>query len=248
MNWHAAIGIISSVALFLPVIIIIIFGFFRYKNYQALLIYCLLAFVYNLMTEEIINTPGNIEKTWGLINNLLDVPLMLFFMMIFSTSAAQTLRMKIYLAIFVCFELVVLFLYGLNIKMITIVMGPGLVVILVISAFFFFMKVKQSIIHKKALGKAFLTAAIVFAYGCFSFIYIMYYLLALPDVSSIFLIYYLVTIVYCTLLSIGLIIEKKRVKKLGELRVTRKELMQFFSDEKKTSPPQDSTKAQWKLN
>ena len=39
MNWLAAIGIISSVALLLPVIIIIIFGFLRYKNYQALLMY-----------------------------------------------------------------------------------------------------------------------------------------------------------------------------------------------------------------
>ena len=248
MNWLAAIGIISSVALLLPVIIIIIFGFLRYKNYQALLMYCLLAFVYNLMTEEIITTPGNIVKTWGIINNLFDVPLMLLFIMLFSTSAAQTFRLKIYLAVFVCFELIVIFLYGLSIKTITIVMGPGLLLILIIAAFFFFLKVKQSIIHKKAIGRAFLTAAIVFAYGCFSFIYIMHYILALPDVSNIFLIYHLVTIVYCSLLSAGLIIEKKRVKKLGELQVTRKELMQFFNDERKPVTPRDSGNAQWKLN
>jgi hypothetical protein len=248
MNWLAAIGIISSVALLLPVIIIIIFGFLRYKNYQALLMYCLLAFVYNLMTEDIIIAPGNIEKTWGVINNLFDVPLMLLFLMLFSTSAAQTFRLKIYLAVFVCFELIVLSLYGLSIKTITIVMGPGLVLILLIASFFFFVKVKQSIIHKKAIGRAFLTAAIVFAYGCFSFIYVMHYILALPDVSNIFLIYYLVTIVYCSLLSTGLIIEKKRVKKLGELQVTRKELMQFFNDERKPATPRDSGNAQWKLN
>lgn len=248
MNWPAAIGIISSLALFLPVIIIIFFGFFRYKNYLALLIYCLLALVYNLMTEDIIATTGNIEKVWGIVNNLLDVPLMLLFMMIFSTSATQTFRMKIYLAVFVFFEIIVISIYGLNIKTITIVMGPGLALILVIGAFFFVMKVKQSIIHKKALGKAFLTAAIVFAYGCFSFIYIMHYILALDDISNIFLIYHLVTIVYCSLLATGLIIEKKRVKKLGELRVTRKELMQFFNDEKKPSSPPNSTNAQWKLN
>lgn len=248
MNWPAAIGIISSAALSLPIIVIIFFGFFRYKNYLALLIYCMLALVYNLMTEDIITTTGNFEKVWGIVNNLLDVPLMLLFMMIFSTSAAQTFRMKIYLAVFICFELIVLFIYGLSIKTITIVMGPGLALILVIGAYFFFMKVKQSIIHKKALGKAFLTAAIVFAYGCFSFIYIMHYILALPDVSNIFLIYHLVTIVYCSLLSTGLIIEKKRVKKLGELRVTRKELVQFFDDEKKPSSTSDSTNAQWKLN
>ena len=248
MNWPAAIGIISSVALFLPIIIIIFFGFFRYKNYLALLIYCLLSFVYILMTENILTTTGNFEKVWGIINNLLDVPLMLLFIMMFSTSAAQTFRLKVYLAVFVCFELIVIFIYGLSIKTITIVMGPGLALILIIGAYFFFMKVKQSIIHKKALGKAFLTAAIVFAYGCFSFIYIMHYILALPDISNIILIYHLVTIVYCSLLATGLIIEKKRVKKLGELRVTRKELMQFFNDEKKPSTQRDPGNAQWKLN
>ena len=145
MNWPAAIGIISSLALFLPVIIIIFFGFFRYKNYLALLIYCLLALVYNLMTEDIIATTGNIEKVWGIVNNLLDVPLMLLFMMIFSTSATQTFRMKIYLAVFVFFEIIVISIYGLNIKTITIVMGPGLALILVRGAVFFVMKVKPSL-------------------------------------------------------------------------------------------------------
>lgn len=248
MNWHAAIGLTSSVALFLPVVIIIVLGLFRYKNYQALFLYCFLAFVYNLMTEDIIQVGRNAEKAWGITNNLLDVPLMLLFLMMFSTSPAQTLRMKIYLAVFVCYEIVILFLYGLSIKTITIVMGPGLILILAISSYFFFTKVKQSVIHKKALGKAFMAAAILFAYGCFSFIYVMHYILALPDLANIFLIYYLVTIIYCSLLTTGLIIENQRIKKLEELRVTRKELVQFFGDDQKPALPKKTTSAGWKLN
>src|SRR5687768_13501285 len=137
MNWSAAIGILSSVALFLPIIFIIILGLVRYKNYQALLLYCLLAFVYNLMTENIIHAPRNIETAWGITNNLLDVPLMLLFLMMFSTYPAQRLRMKIYLAVFLCFELVILYIHGLTVKTITIVMGPGLILILIIATYFF---------------------------------------------------------------------------------------------------------------
>lgn len=248
MNWPAAIGILSSVALFVPIAMIFIFGLFRYKNYQALLIYCFLAFVYNLMTENIITASRKVETAWGITNNLLDVPLMLLFLMMFSTYAAQALRMKIYLVAYVCFELVILFIHGLTIKTITIVMGPGLILILIISTYFFITKVKQSIMHKKAMGRAFLAAAIVFAYGCFSFIYVMHYLLELPDVPNIFLIYYLVTIVYCSLLTAGLVLERKRVKKMGEIQVTRKELTQFFGNEKKTGSPRQSSDAEWKLN
>ncbi|TAL42581.1 MAG: hypothetical protein EPN92_11440 [Chitinophagaceae bacterium] len=248
MNWHAAIGILSSIALFAPVVLILAFGLLRRKSYLALFIYCLLAFTYNLMTENIIIVPRSFERTWGIINNLLDFPLMITFLMMFSTSVAQKSRMKLYLVVYLCFELVVMIFFGLSIKTITIVMGPGLVLILIISSYFFFEKVQQSIIHIKALGKAFLTAAIVFAYGCFSFIYVMHYVIEMPDVPNIFLIYFLVTIVYCSLLATGLFIENKRIRKLEELLVTRKELHRFFNDEKSPATSGKTPDREWKWN
>jgi hypothetical protein len=75
----------------------------------------------------------------------------------------------------------------------------------------------------------------------------MHYLIALPDIPNLFLIYYFITIIYCGILSVGLYTESKRKKKLYELLITRKELMSFFSDEKKPATPKGIT-GQWKLN
>jgi hypothetical protein len=75
----------------------------------------------------------------------------------------------------------------------------------------------------------------------------MHYVLELQDVPNLFLIYYFITIIYCGLLAVGLYMESKRKRKLEELVQTRKELMRFFSDEKKPAAPKGIT-GQWKLN
>jgi hypothetical protein len=97
------------------------------------------------------------------------------------------------------------------------------------------------------VGKAIVASALTFAYGCFIIIYLMHYVLNLKDLSSLFLIYYFITIIYCIILSVGLYIEGKRKRKLYELLITRKELMSFFADEKKPAAPKGAT-GQWKLN
>lgn len=241
MNWHDIIGLLSTLALFAPVLIILIFRLLPYKNYQALFLYCFFAFVYNLMTENIVHVPALFARNYALVNNLLDVPTMLLFLLIFSTSKAQTTRMKLYLAAFVLFEIIVVSIYGLGFKSITIIIGPGLVLIFSLALYFFVSRVKQSFLHSKAIGKAIIASSICFAYGCFAFIYIMHYILRLPDLPNIFMIYYIVTIVYCTLLSIGMVMESKRKRKLEELLVTRKELKRFFEDEKKPVTSQEAT-------
>lgn len=247
MNWQNIIGLLSTLALFSPVLIILAFRFIRYKHYLALFIYCFSAFTYNLMTENYIALPLNLVRTFGIINNLMDVPLMLAFLMLFSTSSRQIKRMKLWLVIFICYELVVIAFQGLSIKTITIVMGPGLLLIFGYALYFFGQTVKRSFVHAKAISKAMMASAICFAYGCFLIIYLMHYVLALPAVSEIFLLYFMVTIIYSSLLTAGLVVERKRIRKLEELLVTRKELLQFFEEEKKPAVPKGSA-GQWKLN
>lgn len=232
MNWHSAISIISTIALFLPVILILSFRLYRYNNYLALMVYAAAAFIYNLMTSNLLVVDRAFERGWGLINNLMDAPLMLTFLMLFSTSVSQKKRMKIWIVLFVAFEIVVVSFFGLTIRTITIVMGPALAVVLCFAFYFFIQKVKISIAHNKALGKAILTASITFAYGCFAILYTMHYVMAIDDIPNIFLIYYLVTIVYSILLGVGIVFENKRIRKMEELLHTRKELVRFFSEER----------------
>jgi hypothetical protein len=145
------------------------------------------------------------------------------------------------------FEIVMIFMYGITVKTITVTMGPGLVIVFGYSLYYFVYTVKRSFVHNKFVGKAIVASALTFAYGCFIIIYLMHYVFNLKDISGLFLIYYFITIIYCIILSVGLYIESKRKKKLYELLITRKELMSFFSDEKKPATPKGIT-GQWKLN
>ena len=247
MNWQDAIGILSTLALFTPVFVIVVTKLIRYKQYLPLFIYCLLAFGFNLMTEHLINVPKNAERFYGITNNLTDMPLMLGFLLFQIPSSIQKKRMKILLGAFIVFEIVLIFMYGITVKTITVTMGPGLVIVFGYSLFYFVYTVKRSFIHNKFVGKAIVASALTFAYGCFIIIYVMHYVLNLQDVSSLFLIYYFITIIYCIILSFGLYIESKRKSKLYDLLITRKELMNFFADEKKPDAPKGTT-GQWKLN
>ena len=247
MNWQDAIGILSTLALFTPVFVIVVTKLIRYKQYLPLFIYCVLAFGFNLMTEHLINVPKSIERFYGISNNLTDMPLMLGFLLFQIPSSVQKKRMKILLGAFIVFEIVLIFMYGITVKTITVTMGPGLVIVFGYSLFYFVYTVKRSFIHNKFVGKAIVASALTFAYGCFIIIYLMHYVLNLKDLSSLFLIYYFITIIYCIILSVGLHIESKRKSKLYELLITRKELKRFFADEKKPAAPKGTT-GQWKLN
>lgn len=247
MNWHVAIGIVSTIALFAPVCVIVITKLIRYKQYLPLFIWCVLAFGFNLMTEHLVSVPKTVERYYGIIYNLTDMPLILSFLIFQVASSVQIKTMKILLTAYILFEIVLVAMFGITIKTITLTMGPGLLIVFGYSLYYFVYTVKRSFIHNKFVGKAIVASALTFAYGCFIIIYLMHYVLNLKDLSSLFLIYYFITIIYCIILSAGLYIESKRKRKLYELVITRKELMRFFADEKKPAAPKRAT-GQWKLN
>ena len=249
MCWHQAIGLISTLALLSPVFAILIYRMYRYKNYLPLLAYCFFAFCYNLMTEDYISLPRNIERYSGIITNLIDFPLMFMFIMLFSTSKSNTKTMMMLLGFFILFEIFIVAIKGITILSITIVMGPGVLIVFGYSLYFFVKYIKRSFAHQKALGKALMASAICFAYGCFTFIYIMYYIFKVTESESsyIFVVYFTITIIYCSLLTAGIVIESKRKRKLEETLITRKELLRIFGDEKKPAASKEVT-GEWKFN
>ncbi|HEY9492254.1 MAG TPA: hypothetical protein VIP56_09730 [Nitrososphaeraceae archaeon] len=248
MNWHNAIGILSTIALFAPVFIIVATGLIRYKQYLPLFIYVILAFGFNLMTEHLVTVPKTIERYYGIINNLTDMPLILSFLAFQISSSVLVKRMMILLTAFMIFEIVLIVMFGITVKTITWTMGPGLLIVFAYSLYQFAYTVKRSFTHNKFISKAIIASALTFAYGCFIIIYLMHYVFPLTEeIPNLFLIYYFITIIYCGLLTAGLYLESKRKKKLEELLITRKELMRFFSDDKKPATPKRIT-GQWRLN
>ena len=248
MSWHNAIGILSTFALFAPIFVIVAAGLIRYKQYLPLFIYVMLAFGFNLMTEHLVNVPKTVERHYGIINNLTDMPLILAFLAFQIASSVQVKRMMIVLVAFIIFEIVLIAMFGITVKTITWTMGPGLLIVFAYSLYYFAYTVKRSFTHNKFISKAIIASGLTFAYGCFIIIYLMHYVFPLKEeIPNLFLIYYFITIIYCGLLSVGLYLESKRKRKLEELLLTRKELMRFFSDEKKPAT-QNRITGQWKLN
>lgn len=234
MTWNSVMGIVSSAALLCPIIAILALRLTHYRSFPVLLFYYSSVFIYNLMTEGYIPAGPGFVHYWGLTNNLLDTPLMLIFLTYFSTSARFTRRMHILIGAVILFEVVVLSVTGLNTEAITIILGPGVSLVIGFCTYFFIRQTKIAIQYRKATGKALMAASLVFAYGCFGLIYLMYYVFKTPYVEDTFLVYFLVATLSSLLLSIGILIEEKRIRKLNELKLTRRELLDIYADENKT--------------
>lgn len=249
MTWNSVMGFISSFALFLPIFFIVALRLSGYKSFPALLVYYASVFIYNLLTEGYIHAPLDAIRYWGLGNNLLDVPLMLMFLTYYSTSPVFTRRMKITILAFLLFEITILLIKGFNVEALTIIMGPGLLLVLGLCLSLFIRQTKITILHRKAIGKALIAAALLFAYGCYTIIYLMYYVFKTPHVADTFLVYFLVVTFSSLLMCAGIIIERKRVQKLNELKTTRKELSAMYDDTKIAAPKRaamlDFDREQW---
>ncbi len=249
MTWNSVMGFVSLIALFLPIFFLLVLRLGGYRSFTVLLIYYAIVFAYSVFKQGYINIDPSITDSWNICNNLLDAPLMLMFLTYFSTSASFTKKMKISIGVFVVFEMIVLLLVGFNRKAITIILGPGLATVFAFCLHFFIRQTKITIMHRKATGKAIIAASLLFAYGCYGIIYLMYYVFKTPHVADTFLVYFLVVTFSSMLMSAGIFIERKRVQKLNELKLTRKELSIVYKESSTTAPLRsamlDFDKEQW---
>lgn len=230
MSLYNVAGLLSAIALLLPIIIILTLRLAWYKSFPALLIYYVLVFGHTFLSQEFIITDKTFIYYYGVTNNFLDAPLMLSFMTYFSRTALFRKRMQLAVMVFILFEIIVIAIFGFNIRAATIVMAPGLLLILIFSLIFFIRQTKITIIHQKAAGKAFIAASLLFAYGGYIFIYIVYYLLKTQYKSDTFLVYFFITIFSSLLICAGIFFERKRVKQLEELQITREELKMIYGN------------------
>jgi len=230
---YSSLGIISSIVLFAPIIIILTLKLFTNRSFLALAAYYLMVSVQNLMKQNIIITPKWLYQSFGIINNFLDAPLILLFLIYFGTSALMNKRIMWGILIFLGFEAIILCIYGFSIKTVKIILGPDIAIISMLSLVFFLRNVRLAITHSKSLGKAFMISSVLFSYAIFSLVYIFYYLMKNDDYKKdAQLVYYLVTILSAILMSIGILIENKRIKRLDELKNTRKELATIYGERK----------------
>ena len=241
MNSHSLLGIISSIGLFVPVALILVLKLFSNRSFLALATCYFIVGVQNLMRQSVFDIPRVIYQSMSLVDNILEVPLMLLFLTFFSTSALMTKRIKTCIYIFLGFEAIILLVFGFNVKAIRIILGPDIALIVAISFSFFIRYVRLSVSNTKSLGKAVMASSVFISYVLFSIVYVFYYLIKNQQYRvDAELIYYLVSILSAILMSIGILIENKRFKKLDELRHTRKELATIYGEKKVAAFKKDS--------
>lgn len=246
MNWFEVMGIASTSALFLPVIVTFALRLAWYKSFPALLIYYILVFAYNLISLDFIGANKQFIYYFGVANNLMDAPLMLAFMTYFSKTASFRNKMKLLIPVFVLFELIVIMINGFNVDSAIIVLGPGLLTVLGFATLFFFHQAKIAIARQKAVGKTCMVAALIFAYCGYFFIYVVYYLLKTPDKFNTLIIYFLINIFSCLIISTGIVLERKRVRQIAELQTARKELRVVYGRAEIATAASKKKQPQWK--
>lgn len=217
-------GTISIFSLALPVILVFALRLEKNKHFLALAATYLVTLSFNVISMGLFNTNENFTRLLGVTSNFLEFPLMFIFLSYFSFSAILAKRMWYLVLAFLLFEVIITAIYGYNKVAMTIVMAPGLALMMFFSVWFTLRQIRIATAHRKAAGKAVMISSQLFAYGCFSIIYVMFYLLKSKEVGDIFTIYFISTTLSNLALSVGIYIENKRIKKLDELRTTRKEL------------------------
>lgn len=236
MNLYTIMGMASSIAFLIPIILILVLKLSTYRSFIALLIYYISVFIYNLLTEGYIQLSDDVTHYWGIANNMMDAPLMLAFLVYLSPSEKLTKQIKISIYTFILFELVVMIAMKFSLKGLTIIIAPGLLLVIYFCLQFFARYARMVVEHNKSIGKAFISGSILFAYGCFVLLYAMYYVAKTNQIEDTFLVYFMGTVISSLFISTGLIFEWKRIKQVKELKITRKELSDIYKDANMAAP------------
>lgn len=241
MNSNSAMGLVSSCALLIPIAFIVAFRLYNNRSFVALSINCLIVSIQLLMRVKVIYAPLSLYQALEILNNLLDAPLMLMFLVFFSPTVKMKKRITALALIFVAFELVIVSIFGYSALAVKIVLGPDIALITVLSFIFFLRNVRLAVMNSKGLGKAVMISSVLLSYSIFSLVYIFIYLVKnLQYRDDARLIYYLVSTLSALLMALGILIEKKRIKKLDELKHTRKELATIYGHTKVAALNKDS--------
>lgn len=233
MSLFKLMGLASTLALAIPIIILITARLTWYRSFPALLFYYLILLTFNFLLLGYIKVDYSVKYYHAVVNNLLDTPLILSFLLYFSKTLAFRKKLVIAILSFIAFEIIIVMIYGFNTKATTIILAPGLIISLVISLLFFIRQVKIAVVYHKAAGKAIMAASLLFTYVGYCFVYSVFYLIKPAFKDDAHLVFFLITIFSSIAMSVGIYLERKRVQQLIELQITREELKAIYGEQTK---------------
>lgn len=232
MSLFHIMGLVSTVAMLLPIAMLLLTGLARYRSFPALFIYYAIVVSYNLILLGYVSAGNEYKYYHGLVCNFLDTPLILFYLLYFSKTAQMRRKLQLTAFLFLAFEVAVAILYGFNLEAATFILAPGLVLTLVISLLFFIHQVKIAVVHHRAAGKAIMISALLFSYVGYCFVFVVYYVIKPVYKDDAHLVYFLINILSTVTMAVGIYVEKARVRHLSELQTTREELKSIYREER----------------
>ncbi|HEV7620440.1 MAG TPA: hypothetical protein VGO09_01830, partial [Flavisolibacter sp.] len=184
---------------------------------------------YNMMYLKMIPVSPAFRQNFALLDNYLDIPILMVALLFFCPNKQNQRKVYLLTAFFIGYEFVITCMYGFSPKSIVYILGPGILVIWCYTLFLFTRQIKFTISHGKNTGRTLMLASILFAYSCYGLIYYFFYIQKTDFKEDTYLIYFISSIISSILMCIGLVLANKRLKKLNDLKVTRRELQLFFN-------------------
>lgn len=220
MNTEQIFGIISIILLTITVILLIANRKEGGYSFLALAFYLAQIIFLNLISTGILRVSPGLASMLGIWNNILDAPLVLIFMLYLARTEKVRKTQLFSAGIFLVYALGLYMALGMNRTMLTLVIGPGLVLVSVFSFYFFVQFIQSATVDKKDIGKAFMSGGLVFTYLCFLLIYVLYYVMRSPHVKDIYMIYYITFVALACALITGMyiVMSSKRNKPSPAIR------------------------------
>lgn len=238
MNLSSLLERTAAFALSLPILLLLLTRLAWYRGFIALFIYYIINFGYSLLAIGYIHLSNDFVRTCGIISNLVDAPLMLLFLTYFCRTSSFKRNIFWVVGGFLVYEAIILAVFGFNVDASTIIATPGLGLTFTLSLIFAIHQVKITAVYNKAAGKAIIAAALFFEYVGFTYVFSVFYFMHESYQEDARLVFFIITIFSALTISWGIILERKRVKKLFEIKTAREELKALYAgEERKTIAP-----------
>lgn len=200
------LGLISTFILLLPILLMVFKRISWNFNFVPLAGCFLLLFFAALINNEFIDFGEKANSAIIITCIVLQAPLILLFLNYFVPNLELKKAIQVSLLSYLIGGAVFFVINGVTRQTIGLILGTGIALVLIYAIILFIRQIKKSIHSRMETGKAFMISAVVFAYACYSFIYLMHFVFDSSEKQEIILLFQLTTIISTLILSIGILI------------------------------------------
>lgn len=222
-------GLSSILCFGLPILVIVLFRLYRHASLIALALYYVLTIFHCLSAETIPPVP-NFNNPFDVAYTYLEIPLILTALLFFCPAKQRQRNMHLLIGFFIVYEMAISVFAGFSPKASVYIMAPGLMVVVLYSAFLFLRQLQFTIMHRKNNGRVVMLGAILFSYSAYLFVFYSYFIQEQKEIAGVYSLYFISSTISSLLMSLGLFMMRHRIKELQELKVVRKELQMVFGN------------------